>query len=519
MKRMFAVVALLMLFIALPVSASERSIVVGLSTDVNNWNPTRTSGSIMEGMLDNIWEKLFEFDKDANSAPCLAVSWTVIEPEIWEFKLRPNVKFTNGEAFNAEVVKWSLETQRDDVANSSRNWLLSIKEVEVVDDLTVRIHTHGPDPELIEELTWTGYMMPLNYASKEYEGELLTKPHGTGPYKLVEWIKDVRFVFEHNEDWWGPELDIKRIEVRPIPESATRVAALLSGEVDLIDNPLPEDIPRLQQTQGITVEISPAQRVVHLFMDTYRSNGGPDGSPGIPTNQPNPLKDPRVRKAIYMAIDREEITEALHNGLAFPAYQPMLPTSYAFAQDVKFPEFDPVEAKRLLAEAGYPNGFDIEIKTMNNRLPNDKETVLVVANHLKKIGIRATVLDYPMTVATGAYRSFDVTMGLQSWGALTMPGMSWEGLVYGNEETDQWGSQNHGRFVDDTTNMLIDQLKREMDKSQRESLFSEVATRFAETLPTIPIYYTTNIRAMKDHLHLKTSGKEHIHFREMEWVK
>ncbi len=359
MKRILVVAFALAILAAFSVlGAPKDSIVVGLSADVNNWHAGWHNGSIEEGLVQNIYENLFMFDANAASVPCLAVSYKSISPLVWEFNLRPNVKFTNGEPFNAASVKWSLETQRDDPKVTSRSWLATIKEVEVVSDLIVRIHTTRPDPELINELTWSGEQMPLKYGKDEYNGKMITEPVGTGPYRLVEWKKDVRIVLESNPNWWGPKPDVRRVEIRPLPDPSTRAAALLSGEVDLIDNPNPEDIPRLKATRGLAVEITPSQRVVYLFMDSFRPKGGPgpDGSPGLPPGQANPLLDARVRKALYQAINREEICQQLHQNQAAPAYQPMIPSSPAYA-DVPAPTYDPAAARRLLAEAGYPNGF------------------------------------------------------------------------------------------------------------------------------------------------------------------
>ena len=500
--------------------AGAESIVVGLSQDVNNWNPARTSTSVDGGIIENVYEKLVDFDRQGNPTPALAESWESIEPGVWEFRLRPNVQFTNGEPFNAEVVKKNLEFQRDDVEMGARSWLQDIVEVEVVDDLTVHIHTDGPAPELVNALSWTGRMIPLEYG---YEGDgysphINTEPVGTGPYQLVEWDRDNRIILEHNEGWWGPEPDIKRVEIRIQPEGVTRTAALLSGEVDFIDNPNPEDIDRLSQTDGLAVEILPAQRVAYLFMDSHREQGGatPDGSPGIAAGQPNPLVDARVRQAMYQAIDRELIAEELHEGLVIPAYQLMLPTSYAFNDALTAPEYDPEAARQLLAEAGYEQGFSVEIVSLRGRLPRDEETVLFAASQLQEIGIDASVRGLAPTAAFEAYDVYDVSMGLQSWGALTMPGMSWEGIAYGAPDRDYWGRQNHGRFYSPAINSVLDDLAQETDLEVRAELFQELGELFMEEFPVVPLFYTTNVRAMKDHLVYDTQGVELIYYKDIE---
>ena len=517
MRKIFLIMAVLLgVTVAAYAAGTANSIVVGLSADVNNWHAGWHNGSIEEGLVENIYENLFMFDRNANSVPALAVSYKNISPLVWEFKLRPNVKFTNGEPFNAASAKWSLETQRDDPKVTSRSWLATIKEVKVVDDLTIHIYTKNPDPELINELTWAGEQMPLKYGKEEYNDRMINEPVGTGPYKLVEWKKDVKIVLEYNENWWGPKPDVRRVEIRPIPEPSTRAAALISGEVDFIDNPQPEDVPRISATKGLSVETTPSQRVVYLFMDSYRSKGGaaPEGSPGLATGEKNPLLDVRVRKALYQAIDREMICQQLHQGLASPAYQPMIPSSKVYV-DVTPPKYDPETAKKLLAEAGYPNGFKLNISTMNDRLPHDKDTVLVVASQFKKIGVDATVYDFPKTIIYAAYAAYDMTIGLQTWGALTMPGMSWRGLFYANDAKKEYGQQNHGRYINAQMNSTLDKLAVEFNETQRLAYFTKLTHDFMDQIPILPIYYVSNVRAMKDDIQFKVYGVEQIHYRNM----
>jgi peptide/nickel transport system substrate-binding protein len=508
--------AAIIVFMVFMTAAHAESIVVGLSMDVNNWNPARTTTSVDGGLIENVYEKLVDFDRQGNPTPALAVSWELIEPDVWRFDLRPDVTFTNGEPFNAAVVKHNLEFQRDDPELNARSWLQAIREVEIIDDLTVHIHTHGIAPELVNQLSWTGKMIPLEYGFTDsgYAPELNNAPVGTGPYKLVEWQKDNRIILEHNEDWWGPTPDVTRVEVRILPEAVTRTAALLSGEVDFIDNPNPSDLPRLRETPGIKVEVLTGQRVAYLYLDSFRDQGGawPDNSPGLAAGEPNPLQDPRVRRAMYMAIDRDLIAEELHEGLVVPAYQTMLPSGAAFATDVQPPPYDPDAARELLAEAGYPNGFDLEVAALSGRLPRDEETVLVVADQWSQIGIDVSVTAMPITVASPLYREFRYSAGFQSWGALTMPGMSLAGMMGGEPD---WGSQNHGRFQSPAIYAVLAELAQEADAERREALFAEIGELFMEEIPLIPLFYATNIRAMKDHLDYTSQGVELIYYKDI----
>lgn len=500
-------------------TALAETLVVGLSSDVNNWNPGRTSTSVDGGLIENVYEKLVDFDLEGNPTPALAVSWRVVEPGRWEFNLRPGVTFTNGEPFNAAVVKTNLEFQRDDLQMGARSWLQDIIEVEIIDDLTVHIHTRGPAPELVNALSWTGRMVPLEHGFEngEYSDRLLTEPVGTGPYKLVRWEKDNIIVLEHNEDWWGPRPDITRVEIRIQPEAVTRTAALLSGEVDFIDNPNPEDLDRIRATEGLTVEVLPGQRVAYLFMDSFRSTGGapPEGTPGIAAGQPNPLQDPLIRRALYQAIDRDLIADALHDGLVLPAYIPILPSLYAFDPEFDPPAYDPEAARALLAEAGYADGFEVGITTFSGRLPRDEDTVLFIASQFGEIGVRATVDARTFTVASQMYSAYEVTMGLQSWGALTMPGTSLEGLVGSYPDRDAFGRQNIGRYVNEDVNRVLAELGAATDIEERTALFHEFGRVFLEETPILPLFYTTNVRAMRDRFHYAPQGVELIYYKDV----
>ncbi len=153
---------------------------------------------------------------------------------------------------------------------------------------------------------------------------------------------------------------------------------------------------------------------------------------------------------------------------------------------------------------------------MNDRLPHDKDTVLAVASQLKKIGVDATVYDFPKTVIYSAYAAFDMTVGLQTWGALTMPGMSWRGLFYGDKDKKDYGQQNHGRFIDKQMNATLDKLASEFDQAERQKLFTQLTRDFMDKIPILPIYYVTLVRAMKDNIQFRVYGDEHIYYRNVK---
>jgi peptide/nickel transport system substrate-binding protein len=489
-------------------AAFADSLVVGLSTDVLSWNPGRTRSAADSALLDNVYERLVDFGPTGDPVPALAVSWFWLEPERWVFELRPGVRFSNGEAFDARVVKRNLELQREDPRSGARTWLQAIRSVEVVDDLTVHVLTDGPVAELPHALAWAGRMAPPEYGFEGagFSERLLQTPVGTGPYRLVAWEPGRRLRFESNPTWWGTPPAVTRVDVLVIADAAARVEALRAGEVDLIDQPDLADVDALRSEAAFRVQQLPDQRLVYLLLDSFRTAGGPapDGSPGIPEGAANPLRDVRVRRALDLAIDREALALGVHGGTVTPVGQPALPGSLAFDPALALRRADPTGARALLAAAGYRDGFEVTITAPIGAIPRAEETLRFVVEAWAAVGVAARLEVLTFEEATRRYSRLDVSIGMASWGGLTAPLMAWRGMFGADVAAGTFGGQNVGRYLGEEINAVLTRLRNEPEG--RVALYRDLVAAFAADVPILPLYLTQAVWAMGEGWVLEPHG-------------
>ncbi|TAL02795.1 MAG: ABC transporter substrate-binding protein, partial [Rhodospirillaceae bacterium] len=317
--------------------------------------------------LQQIYEPLIERAPNLDKKPCLALSWRLVDPTTWEFKLRPHVTFHDGRPFTADDVVFSFQRALSPTSDM-REIIGSVVSVQAVDPLTVRIKTKGPDPILPDEATnifimsrsWAeahGVSKPQDTAAAQ-ETYAVRHAVGTGPFMLELREPDVRTSWKRNSKWWGMEQyphNIDRIVYVPIRNAATRVAALLSGELDFVLDPPLQDIPRIETAGNLMVQRAPEARTIFLGM-----NGGEKELQSSSIKGRNPFADIRVRKAVNMAVDVNAIVRAIMRGQAVPAGNVIPPGVHGYdkALDAHLP-FDREGAKVLLAQAGYPAGFDV----------------------------------------------------------------------------------------------------------------------------------------------------------------
>jgi peptide/nickel transport system substrate-binding protein len=316
---------------------------------------------------------------------------------------------------------------------------------------------------------------------------------GTGPYRFVEWVKDDRIVLVRNENWHrSTKPDWEKVILRPIPENATRVAALITGEIDACWGVSIPDIPRVEKNKNTYVSRVPSQRVIYVMSDVFAEKGGPPpkDNPGIPAGKPNPFKDLRVRKAIAHAINVDEIIKYVMEGSAYPASQMVSSHATGYNPNIKRPKYDPALAKKLLAEAGYPNGFESNIDTPNDRYVNDQQVTEAIAAQLAKIGIRLKVIATPKAVFFPKVDRYESPFFLAGWGTL-----SWQGTTNGffREKRGSYGRTNRGRFKDAELEKKMDVANSTMDEAKREKLRNEISEKIYATYYVIPLYYQENV--------------------------
>lgn len=512
-------VTLVLLASAAPVNyAQARPLTLAITGDAESMDPILAAISTTSSIQHHMLELLVDYDPDGKIVPALATSWRALDNLTWEFKLRPNVRFHNGEPFNAESVKFSIERFRDHPKSLQKAYVSLIKEVRPVDDLTVRIVTSEPSPDLIANLANNISMLPPRYAREVGDEGLARRPVGTGPYRFVEWVRDDRVVLEANPTYWGPKPQATRVTIRPIPEGATRVAALLAGEVDVVEGiPIP-DIPRVAKARGFRVLRKQGPRLIFVAMDTFRDRGGrhPAGSPGLPEGAPNPFKDVRVRQAIYHAINTKEIVEQVMGGAATPAEQILPPFLPGYNPKVRRPIYDPSRAKRLLAEAGYPNGFTVRLDVTTDRYVNDREVGLALVGMLGRVGINVQLNGLPRLIYFPRMRAFDTSFQMSGWLTL-ISSANWAALLGCVDPKTGYGRANYGRYCNPELDRLIDIMRTEMDETKRLEAFYKAAELNRRDVGKIPMYFEELIRGVKDNLTMPVRVDEFVLAQEVKF--
>ncbi|MBM4332326.1 MAG: ABC transporter substrate-binding protein [Deltaproteobacteria bacterium] len=481
--------------------ASEKPLVIGFEGDAATLDPHARNETTTTTIQRHVYEQLISLDANLKIQPDLAESWKLIDDNTWEFKLRKGVKFHNGEPFNAAAAKYSLERCKTHPKSQYKYMVPDYKDIIAVDEYTLRFVTKEPTPELLIMLESVSMVPPKYFTDTEY-GKLSTTMVGTGPYKFVEWVKAERISLVRNETWHrSPKPDFERVIIRPIPEDATRVAALITGEIDACWGVSIPDIPRVEKNRNTYISRCPSQRVIYVMFDVFSDKGGPAPSaqPGIPAGKPNPFKDFRVRQAISHAINVDEIINFVMEGSAYPASQ--LVSSYAtgFNPEIKQPKYDLALAKKLLAEAGYPGGFEAVIDTPNDRYINDQQVTEAIAAQLAKIGVRLKVVATPKAVFFPKVDRYESPFFLAGWGTL-----SWQGTMNGffREKKGSFGRTNRGRFSDPELEKKMDAANSVMDDAKRDKLRNEISAKIYSTYYVIPLYYQENVygfsRRIKD---------------------
>lgn len=471
-------------------------------------------------LLHQIYEPLVQRARDGSLLPTLAVSWAITsDPTVWEFKLRPNVKFHNGESFTADDVVFSIERSLQPTSDM-RGVTASIAQVSKVDDLTVHIKTKGPNPILPATLTNT-YMMSKSWTEtnkavtvQDYKAKVdnyaVRNANGTGAYVLVSREQDVKTVLKLYPNYWAKgqlPLGIEEITYLPIKSDATRVAALLSGEVDLVQDVPVQDIDRLAKAPGIKVNYGPENRTIFFGID--------QGLPELKSSDikgKNPFADLRVRQAMHIAIDREAIKRAVMRGQSVPAgiIAPPFVNGYTKEMDV-LPKVDLAAAKKLMTEAGYEKGFSVTLNCPNDRYINDEQICQAVTAMLAKIGINVKLVAQPK----GPHFSLiqkeppETEFYMVGWGVPTYDSHYIFSFMHQTREGKN-GSWNAVHYSNKDLDKKIDSLATEIDIAKRNATIGEIWTQVQKDIVYLPIHHQMLAHAMRDDWDLPTSPENRI---------
>ena len=491
--------------------------------DILTMDPHSQNEGLNNAVSDYVYEPLVTRDKQLKVEPCLALSWQLVNPTTMRFKLRPDVKFHDGSPFTADDVVFSMGRA---LAESSRfrPYLTGVKETRKVDDLTVEIVTEGPSPILVPQLTqvrimskaWStkhNVLKPQDFAAKE-ETYASRNANGTGPYILRSREADVKTVMVLNSNWWGKvEGNVNEIVYLPIKSDSTRVAALLSGEVDFILDPPPQDIPRLKQDPKIKVIEGSENRTIFLGMDQNRDELLYSSVKGK-----NPFKDKRVREAFQAAIDLAAIKTQVMRGLSVPTavmYAPQVDGHPKDLDKVKPPNRE--RAKKLLAEAGYPQGFEVTLDCPNNRYINDEKICVAVAAMLAQVNVKVKVNAMPRTLYFQKTQNLDTSFYMLGWGVPTFDSQyALQSLTRTLVPKTADGDYNWGRYSNPKVDEGIDKLKTEIDVKKRAAIAHEVSAIHQADVGHIPLHFQVIPWAMRSNVSVVHLANNAL---QVKWVK
>jgi peptide/nickel transport system substrate-binding protein len=460
--------------------------------DVLTFDIHAAADSFSQNLAGQIYEQLVRRGKDAAIEPGLAESWEVVDPLHWRFRLRRGVKFHDGTLLTADDVVFSVQRSQHPNA-SNRALTLRLGRPRKLDDHTVEFVLDVPNPVLLDHLlpafvmskAWCeihGVVRPQSYAERE-DTFAVRNAMGTGAYRLKLYESGVRTVLVRNPNYWGAvDGHVDEVVYRPIANGPTRIAALLSGELDFVLDPPPSDVEKLRTTKGLRVVEGQEWRVIHLGFDQFR-----DELQYASVKGRNPFKDRRVRLAFYQAIDVEVLRTKVMRGLAAPTGSiTFAPAPGGPDSEARYP-YDPERARQLLAEAGYPEGFEVRLDCPNNRYINDEKICVAVSAMLARIGIRAPVHSEPMATFSPRSDNHDFSFFLLGIGGGRDPQNALS-LVGHSKNASGDGRFNTGRFADAELDRLIDAMKTEMDTAKREAMLRSALVKLHEGVYLIPLH-------------------------------
>ncbi len=447
----------------------------------------------------HVYEGLVARDKELKIVPALAESWETVSPTKWRFHLRKGVKFHNGDPFTADDLLFSAERVRAKGSNFLSNVPADAK-FSKVDDYTVDVTLDSPNPILTSQ--WDGwYIMDKKWCEENNSvaptPAAATTPsfaslheNGTGPFVIESHQPGVKTVFKANPNWWGkPEHNLKEIIFTPIGSDATRVAALLSGEVDVIE-PVPiQDIQRVNSSGNAAVMTGPEIRTIFLGMDIARDELLYSNVKGK-----NPFKDIRVREAVYKTIDVELIKNRVMRGLSTPSALMIAPQLYPLFKDFTRPKLDPDGAKKLLAEAGYPDGFEVTMDCPNDRYVNDAAICQAVVGMLARIGVKVNLLAQPKALYFGKVLKpggYQTSLFLLGWTPASMDSHNVLHDVLGCRDDPKdatRGEANLGGYCNKEVDALTDKVLVEPDTAKRDQLIKQAYDIVIKDYGYVPLH-------------------------------
>lgn len=505
-------------------TASGNTLTLAVAESVTSMDPHYLNSPSNKNVLCNIYDALTDADDTYNMTASLAESWKLIDDNTWEFKLKPGIKFHDGQPLTAEDVRASF-TRVPKVPNAPApftTYIRMVKSMTVVDPLTIRFHTSGLDPILSNEVAQIRIIQAKWEQATNDDFNSGRAAIGTGPVRFVSYNPGSGIELAKNEHAWSKPVAWDKINFRFVPDGAARVAALLAGDVQIIDLVPSDSLPTLRGNNKVHVSTARVGlRYIFLALDQSRDGPTPfiTGHDGQPLEK-NPLKDLRVRKALSLAINRPLMMERVMEGLATATSQMMAAGGFGSVPDLPPPPYDPDQAKKLLAEAGYPNGFKVTIHSPRGRYVNDTRVVQAIAQMWQRIGVTAAVDLQPWsTYASRVHRGqYSIMLGAVA----PVTGESSQVLrsAIGTYDPPKgWGGFNWGKYTNPAFDELLTKAQLTADDKAREKMLQDLMRMGAADVANIPLHLQRTTWAMQANLRYGGRSDDQTRINEIQILK
>jgi peptide/nickel transport system substrate-binding protein len=514
MKHALQPLAIVGAALAAVTPAAAQELKIGVASEVTSMDPHFHNVGPNNYMRRHIFQSLVSTDAAQKLVPELATSWRAVDDKTWEFKLRPSVKFSSGSDLTATDVIYTL-CRVPKVENSPSPFTVYTRGIESIttpDPLTLLIKTTNPTPLLPNNFSTLGILSAQAYGGSGVKwtadgcSDLGTPPKsadfndpskavGTGPYRLENYTRGTHVILERNDKYWGDKPHWATVTWRPISSEGPRVAALLAGDVDMIENPPVQDFEKIKGS-GFDIVQSISNRIIYLHMDQHADSAWK--TPGIKGIDKNPFLDKRVREAVSKAINRQAIVDRIMGGVAVAAGELLPSPLFGTSQDMKPVAFDPEQSKKLLAEAGYPNGFEVTLGTPNDRYINDEKVAQAVAQMLSRVGIKTNVDATTASTFFARRNKYEFSLYLAGWGAdsgeMLNPLVA---LVATMDPKTGMGHTNRGRYSGPELDALIKQASQTVDEKKRGEVLRQASKLAMSDFPLIPLHFEVTPWALK----------------------
>jgi peptide/nickel transport system substrate-binding protein len=491
--------------------AQGQTLRIGMSAPNTTMDPHLQSNAPNNAVATHIYDTLVTNDEQSRSMPGLASSWRVLDDNRWEFQLRPNVRFSDGTPLTPEDISVSVERATTIPSTASfRTYTRSIKSITSPEPGKLLIETKSPDPLLPNSLSRIRIISAKFKDAPSSDYNAGRAAIGTGPYMLREYTPGSRVILAPNPNYWGPRPPWSEVVLRMVTDSGARLAALLSGDLDLIEQVPYEGVDRVKKDARFQIIRGTSSRFVYMALDTGRDVTpfitSSDGKP-LPKN---PLKDKRVRQALSMAINRQALVDRVMEGNAVASSQFLPPGQPGTSPNVKPTPYDPNKAKALLAEAGYPQGFRLTVHGPNDRIVNDDKIVQAVAQMFTRIGLDTRVEVMPWSVYSTKNNSNEFSVSLNSWGVNTgetsNPMLA---LVATHNPSAGTGASNSGRYSNPELDAKLAEAMRTLDDDKRNKLLGEASDIVFGETALLPLHHEVLLVAARKGLTFTTRADQY----------